>query len=253
MGRTSIWSGIAEELKAEILAGRYRPGEKLPTETDLARRFGVNRHTLRRAVAALAEAGLVRSQRGSGIFVKPRPITLPITGGLDLPDHLARAGHVLERRRERLWRRGASGAEAAALRCAPDQELLCYETLLLVDGNPFCLCRDLLAEHRLPGISDVLEGQLSMRGVLERCGVAAPAMRSVRVCVDPPDPAMAGRLGQVDPGPVLHTMALIETGDGEAVDLKEYWVDAARACLSFTNQPEDSAVPEAPLLAACGR
>ncbi|WP_172328267.1 GntR family transcriptional regulator [Mangrovicoccus sp. HB161399] len=252
MGRTSIWGGIADDLKADILGGRYRPGEKLPTESELARHFGVNRHTLRRAIAALAEDGLVRSQRGSGIFVRPRPVTLPIAGGLDLPDHLARAGHEPERRLDRLFRRPASTAEAALLKCAPEQELLCYETVLLIGGNPFCLCRDLFPDGRLPGIADALEGRVSMRQVLESCGVRAPVMRSVRVCIDPPDPAMAIRLGQVEPGPILHTMALIENASGEAVDLKEYWVDAASACLSFTRAELDSA-PDAPLLSACCR
>ncbi len=68
MPRTAIWTSIAEALTADIGAGRYGPGDKLPTEAELSVRFGVNRHTVRRALAALADDGLVHSRRGSGVF-----------------------------------------------------------------------------------------------------------------------------------------------------------------------------------------
>ena len=52
----TLWQGIHDTLAGEIGGGRYAPGAKLPTEAELAQRFGVNRHTVRRALAALAEA-----------------------------------------------------------------------------------------------------------------------------------------------------------------------------------------------------
>ncbi len=239
MGRASIWNSIAETLRADILDGCYRPGEKLPTETELARRFGVNRHTLRRAVAALAAEGLLRSQRGSGVYVRPRPVTLPICGGLDLPVQLADSARLPLRRSLRLLRRPAAEAEAEAFDCRTGLELLFWETLLELDGHPVCLCHDLLREDRVPGIAQQLAATVPsppvpMRELLGACGLSHPEMRSVRVCVDPPDAAMAERLGQAEPGPVLHSVALVEDGAGIAVNLREYWVDAERACLSFS-------------------
>lgn len=65
----SAWRLIAEELRVEIGDGRLRVGDRLPTENVLAGRFGVNRHTARRAIGALAGDGLVESRRGSGTFV----------------------------------------------------------------------------------------------------------------------------------------------------------------------------------------
>ena len=64
------WQAIAAELRADILAGRIRPGERLPNEQALADRFGVNRHTLRQAVQALAREGHVHVRQGSGTFVR---------------------------------------------------------------------------------------------------------------------------------------------------------------------------------------
>ena len=65
----SAWRLISEELRLDIDGGRLQTGDRLPTENVLAERFGVNRHTARQALAALAEEGLVESKRGSGTFV----------------------------------------------------------------------------------------------------------------------------------------------------------------------------------------
>lgn len=65
----SAWRLIADELRSEIVQRRIAAGAKLPTEDALAERFGVNRHTVRRAVAALAADGLVVARRGSGTYV----------------------------------------------------------------------------------------------------------------------------------------------------------------------------------------
>ena len=78
MARTPVWSTIAEALKAEIASGSYAPGAKLPTEAELAHRFGVNRHTVRHALAALAEDGLVQPRRGAGVFVTSVPTDYPM-------------------------------------------------------------------------------------------------------------------------------------------------------------------------------
>lgn len=68
------WRLIAEELRSEIIDGHVAPGAKLASEGELAERFGVNRHTVRRAVAALAADGLVVARRGSGTYVQEHAV-----------------------------------------------------------------------------------------------------------------------------------------------------------------------------------
>src|ERR1700733_940426 len=65
----STWRLIAEELRRDIVGGAQAPGTRLPSEGELAERFGVHRNTVRQAVAALAAEHLVVSRRGSGTFV----------------------------------------------------------------------------------------------------------------------------------------------------------------------------------------
>ena len=60
---------IAQELRAAIEGGEYRSGQQLPSEVELARRYGVARSTVQRAVRELEETGLVRAIQGKGRFV----------------------------------------------------------------------------------------------------------------------------------------------------------------------------------------
>jgi GntR family phosphonate transport system transcriptional regulator len=72
------YQAIAQTLRHNLQTGVYLPGAKLPSETALAQRFGVNRHTLRRAIALLQTEGLIRSEQGRGIFVSQTKIRYPI-------------------------------------------------------------------------------------------------------------------------------------------------------------------------------
>ena len=63
---------IAGEVRSAILAGRFRPGERIESENELAARFGVSRQTVRKALAALIEQGYLRAEHGRGTFVTQR-------------------------------------------------------------------------------------------------------------------------------------------------------------------------------------
>ncbi len=63
---------ISQQLKQQIEAGQYPPGDRLPSEFDLGELFGVSRTTVRRAVGNLIRQGLVTTQQGKGIFVSDR-------------------------------------------------------------------------------------------------------------------------------------------------------------------------------------
>ena len=68
----SVWRQVADRLRRDIAAGRPAEGERLPPENALAERFGVNRHTIRAALAALASEGVVATRQGQGTTVSRR-------------------------------------------------------------------------------------------------------------------------------------------------------------------------------------
>ncbi len=71
--RRSLRHSIAEELRTRILAGEWRPGERLPSEPELARRRFVSRSSMRAAITVLEEDGFVNRKHGSGTYVTHRP------------------------------------------------------------------------------------------------------------------------------------------------------------------------------------
>jgi GntR family transcriptional regulator, transcriptional repressor for pyruvate dehydrogenase complex len=66
-------AGIYEKLFERIVAGEFPVNARLPSETELARRFGASRPVVREALARLRDDGLIVSRQGSGSYVKRRP------------------------------------------------------------------------------------------------------------------------------------------------------------------------------------
>jgi DNA-binding FadR family transcriptional regulator len=68
-----LYQQIARQIAAAIAGGRYAPGEKLPSERELADDFRVSRPTIRDAMIALEFQGLVEARQGSGVYVSAAP------------------------------------------------------------------------------------------------------------------------------------------------------------------------------------
>jgi DNA-binding FadR family transcriptional regulator len=71
-----LYQQIARAISTAIHDGRYGPGDKLPSERELADDFGVSRPTIRDAMIALEFQGLVEARQGSGVYVNA---SLPVT------------------------------------------------------------------------------------------------------------------------------------------------------------------------------
>lgn len=66
------YSTLARLLASEIATGRYRVGDKIPTEAELQERFAVSRHTIREALRELKTQGLVTARAGIGTVVRSK-------------------------------------------------------------------------------------------------------------------------------------------------------------------------------------
>lgn len=92
-GNLPIYLQIAEQVSREISAGLLVDGERLPTEREMAQRYGVAVRTLRKALARLTEMGLLIRRQGSGNYVRKREshdsiysfFRLELPGGGGLP------------------------------------------------------------------------------------------------------------------------------------------------------------------------
>ncbi|GAA0619542.1 GntR family transcriptional regulator [Streptomyces crystallinus] len=69
----AVFRQVADHLRESIDKGRFREGDKLPSETELVEHYGVSRMTVRNALSILQGEGLAVSEHGKGVFVRPRP------------------------------------------------------------------------------------------------------------------------------------------------------------------------------------
>ncbi|PXW97456.1 GntR family transcriptional regulator [Sphaerotilus hippei] len=93
---------LAEALVVSIRDGQLPPGQRLPTESALATRFGVSRTVVREALSSLKTLGLIESRQGSGAFVRHSPapaleqLTLEPDGSMDAVIQMVEVRRALE-------------------------------------------------------------------------------------------------------------------------------------------------------------
>ena len=65
------YAQMANILRRQIARGEFRPGDQLPSEAQLCRRYGISPMTVRRSINLLADEGVINTAQGKGTFVKP--------------------------------------------------------------------------------------------------------------------------------------------------------------------------------------
>lgn len=238
MPRDAIWTSIAAVLRDDIANGAYGPGDRLPTEAALAGRFGVNRHTVRRALADLAEAGAVVARRGAGVFVTARPTEYQLGRRVRFHQNIAAAGRLPARRITRVETRPARVDEAVALSLAEGEAVHVVEGVSSADGQPLAAFRSVFPAAWLPGLTAALQETPSITAALASCGVADYTRQETRLTAGLADPLLAVAL-QLRPGAaVLRSVSVNVDGGGRAVEFGTTWFAGDRVTLTLAaDQP----------------
>ncbi|MGY4431053.1 GntR family phosphonate transport system transcriptional regulator [Bradyrhizobium sp. F1.13.1] len=133
-GASSLWRIVVEAIRKDIIGGTYKPGERLPTETELAAIFGVHRNTVRRAFAVLKERDYVRIEQGRGTFVKERVVHSRLGARTRLSTTVRDMHRISERRFVGSARVRIDRELARDLRLPQTQFARRVDTLTLIDG-----------------------------------------------------------------------------------------------------------------------
>lgn len=232
MPREPIWRSIANTLQTEIAQELYRPGDKLPTEAELADRFGVNRHTVRQGLASLAEAGIVHARRGSGVFVAARPTDYALGQRVRFHQNVTASGRTPSRRITRLETRPASVAEAAALGLASGDLVHVIDGISLADGQPLAIFSSTFPAARLPELLTAMDAQNSVTAALATCGVTDYTRSETRLTAKLADGLQALAL-QIQAGsPILQSVALNADAAGRPIEYGTTWFAGDRVTLT---------------------
>ena len=94
--RRNAVADIQDRLQARILAGEYKPNERLPSESELCKTFGVSRPVVREALMRLQALGLTTSQAGIGTFVLSDRVSVPLLLGRYSPADVREVRRCIE-------------------------------------------------------------------------------------------------------------------------------------------------------------
>ena len=232
MARTPIWQTIKRSLTTDIAEGRFTTGDRLPTEAQLAGRFGVNRHTVRRALAVMAEEGLVHSRRGSGVFVAATPTDYAIGRRVRFHQNIAASGRNPTKRVLSVITQAAGAPEAEALQLAPGTAVHVYDGLSLADGQPVALFQSTFPAARLLGLPAALESTSSVTEALAACGVPDYTRISTRITAKEANATQALHLQIAEGAPILRTVSINADPDGVPVEFGRTWFAGDRVTLT---------------------
>jgi GntR family transcriptional regulator len=200
--RTGALTGrVREALESRIASGSLRPGQQLPTERELSEMFGVSRVTVRRAIASLAESGVVHAIQGRGTFVTSEPLAEPPNALLSFHDMVGENVAVSSRVIEATVR-PATISEAENFQVAPGASLFALERLRVLDEFPVALDFTLVPvalESALPELDWEVASLYSALGTAGHRPVAA----DYSVEAQPADDRSAQLLGTAVGAPLL--------------------------------------------------
>jgi len=196
------WQAIAAQLRADILAGRFAPGERLPNEKTLAERFDVHRHTLRQAVQALVREGHLDVRQGAGTFVRELVLDYALNRRTRMTENLARIGETAAR--ELLSQAIVPAGEwGGLLKLGGRGKVAVIETRSSVRGRPVAMSTAAFPCPRLAAIAQQVERHGSITRALRELGVADYTRARSVVSTRLPTQAEADVLARPTTQPVL--------------------------------------------------
>lgn len=233
MPRTPVWKSISRSLIADIAEGRYATGDRLPTEAQLSATFGVNRHTVRRALSSLAEQGLVHSRRGAGVFVAARPTDYALGRRVRFHQNIRATGQTPAKEVLALTSRAADTREAAALHLTPGDLVHVFDGLSLADGQTLAVFQSVFPGALLSGILDAISETTSVTAALASCGVTDFTRVSTRITAKLASATMALHLRVEEGAPILRTEGINADPDGIPVEFGRSWFAGDRVTLTL--------------------
>ena len=167
----ALWRQVADQIRQSVLTG-LAANDKLPAEAELAVRFGVNRHTVRAAIAALEKEGLLRAEQGRGTFLNHRQrLRYPIgrrtrfSSGLENQAQ-TRSGKLLSSQTV-----PAPPRVSTALSLPARTPVIELSTVSAADGVPVSAATSWFEAARFPAMNELYSETGSITASLARLGI----------------------------------------------------------------------------------
>jgi GntR family transcriptional regulator, phosphonate transport system regulatory protein len=214
----ALWRQIYRAIEEEIAAGSHVAGSRLQTEAQLSHRFGVNRHTVRRALEELSRNGLVRVEQGRGSFVAEDVLDYEVAPRTRFSEWIRRHNKEPSGRIVDLREIIADASIAAGLEVRVGARVVQLERLGLANGRPVSLATHHFPAARFPGLLAALRSAPTITEALALEGVSDYRRRTTRVTARLPHPHEAALLETPRNRPLLVTENINVDQNGAVVE-----------------------------------
>jgi GntR family phosphonate transport system transcriptional regulator len=201
----SLWRQIVGKLRADIASGGLQPGARLPTEAELSGQFGVNRHTVRRALEELSRDGLVRVEQGRGSFVAEDVLDYNVEARTRFSEWIRKHNKEPSGIVRQLREIAADQRVAAGLGVRSGSRVVLLERLGFADDRPVSMARHYFPAQRLKGMLQALQATPRITEALRSVGVDDYLRQQTRVTARLPTQTEATLLRMARNRPVLVT------------------------------------------------
>lgn len=199
----ALWRQIEETVIRDIADGRFQPGERLPTEKELSDRFKVNRHTLRRAMEALEERGLIRIEQGRGSFVQEHVLDYTLGARTRFSEIVSGQNRIPGGKLIDSSLVGADADIAEALEMPAGTLCVMLRMVGEADGRPIVYSQNYFPAERFPNAAKIYADTHSVTQMVKAHGVADYRRKLTRVTARMPTEDEAATLAQPRNRPVL--------------------------------------------------
>lgn len=233
----SLWEQVRELIHDEIRSGQFRAGDRLPTEQDYAKRFGISLNPVRAALQQLVQAGVIERINGRGTFVLETKIANQMTllssctrslreQGLDFTVSIIDAGQT----------RATDVTEPVrlALKVPLRSRLWKLERLIHVEGEPAIILRSWMPLTVVPTLAPKAEFEqgLSLYSYLESIGITLVAAHA-RLDVEFAEAVDAELLGIAFGAPLLAVESVALDGARTPIETSSIRYNSKRISLTF--------------------
>lgn len=166
---TPLYEQLKQAIKEEIHLKVYRPGDRMPSETELGEKYQVSRITVRRAVKELCEEGILVRKQGKGTFVLDHANYRRLDRGIyGFHDLLEKKGKkvtvdILEKSVIHV-----KPSYARDLKIGLEEDVVYLRRVMYADAVPIMIDTSYLPANRFPGVYDKLEGNVALFRLLRQ-------------------------------------------------------------------------------------
>ncbi len=147
-----LYYQISQLIRVQIRGGQLKPGDQIPTEDQLQKRFNVSRATIRRAISELVYEGLLERRRARGTVVSKAKLEETLYGLASFTNEILKRGMIPKSKILSFDVTPASSAIAEYLQIATGDNVLALERLRIVNGEPVGIEKWYAPLQHLPGV-----------------------------------------------------------------------------------------------------